>query len=165
MLEFQSLPDFVAEIQELKQMIVELDSDPDQNIGNLNALYAKVQGYLSRVAEILIEMHEALREARKAASGYKTAYALERAKLLSTSIEIQQLKNQSLQEAAVMTQLRSLFEQKEQAERDVDDLELLIKITQQKMDDLDKLNTNLSRQQKVVETLIGIGHQVKANRG
>ena len=46
----------------------------------------------------------------------------------------------------------------------IEDLDLSIDMVTVKREQLDKANTNLSRQQKVLDTLVGLGYPVHAQR-
>ena len=79
-------------------------------------------------------------------------------------LAVRKLKNKELQEAYVHEQVSELVDVKELIEDAIDSLDLLIDTFQIRKDDLDKANVNLSRQQKVVESLIGLGHPVQSHR-
>ena len=49
-------------------------------------------------------------------------------------------------------------------ERDLRDAEVCDDLFERR-DTLDKANTNLSRQQKVIETLVGLNYNVRSKRG
>jgi t-SNARE complex subunit (syntaxin) len=84
---------------------------------------------------------------------------------LTSREDIKGLRNKELQEAKVQEEVPELADLEEMIDSVIDDLDLMIDIVKEKKEELDKANTNLSRQQKVVESMIGLGYSVKYREG
>lgn len=156
---------FEAELDEVNTtMVLQLDAHPEEAVAEFNELYSEAQAYQSRVTSILISAYKEKRVWERFNAIAKSLYRKAKNRLYVTDDDIKSLRNKELQEAAVQEKIPDLTNVKEYIENNVEDLESIISIVKEKKEDLDKANTNLSRQQKVVETLVGIGYSVRANR-
>jgi uncharacterized protein YaaN involved in tellurite resistance len=154
---------FQAELNEVTQMRYALQEAPENSVHEFNELYARVQSLSSRVAEIIIQVYR--EKAWWQHHGYTAKKLYRKARTLYLQADdVRKLKNKELQEAYVHEQVSELVDVKELIEDAIDSLDLLIDTFQIRKDDLDKANVNLSRQQKVVESLIGLGHPVQSHR-
>ena len=155
--------DFTAEESEIAEISFSLLEVPEDSLHEFNVLYAQVQSYSSRVAAIIIQVYREKSWWQKQLYVAKKLYRKARTTYLRGP-EVRALKNKELQEAYVHEQIAELVDLKELIEEHIDSLDLLIDTFQIRKEDLDKANTNLSRQQKVVESLIGIGYPVRGSR-
>jgi len=155
---------FADEMDELGEMKIFLDEHPQEALAEFNLQYAHVQGYLSRLTDIIIRMYREKGEWQRMMHEANTLYRKERQRILASDITIKALRNKELQEANLHEQIPEVVDAKEYIENVIDDLELLIKIAEEKKQDLDRANVNLSRQQKIVEGLAGIGYPIQSNR-
>lgn len=155
---------FGSEIDEIKQMQVSLISDPEHEVVGLNVLYGTVQGFLSRITYILLQVYEEksvwLRYKHIADGLYRKAK-----NRLSAQENIRTAKNKEIQEALIQEEIPELSDIRDYIDFIIEDLDELSDIIKAKRDDLDKINTNLSRQQKVIDTLVGLNYPVTASRG
>lgn len=155
--------DFNYVFYELDNMQFSLMKHPDESLIEFNELYAQVQSYQSRLVNIIIE----IRKEKQIWLGYK--YTVDRffkklKSILFSRSDIQSLKNQELRESRIYTELDPVIAIQSTVEEVLRNLDYLIDICTLKKDDLDKANTNMSRQQKVIESLIGLGYPVNINR-
>jgi hypothetical protein len=152
---------FEGELDEIQSIKVMLKENPESDITEFNNLYSFVQSHVSRVAEIYISLlrEKGVWQRYKARS--KRLYRKARNRLLTTREDIKSLRNKELQEAKVQEEVPELADLEELIDSVIDDLDLMIDIVKEKKEELDKANTNLSRQQKVVESMIGLGYSVK----
>jgi peptidoglycan hydrolase CwlO-like protein len=155
---------FANDIQEILDMDFKLRPDPDNGMDEFNDLYAKVTSYQSRVAAIIIQIYREKAVWQKFYNRAKSMYRKNRNTLLGTHDEIRALRNKELQESAVQELIPELTDVKELIEDVLEDIDLLVTTVEEKKEELDKANTNLSRQQRVVESLIGLGHRVTPHR-
>ena len=155
---------FDKEIQEIASISFSLQKDPQEDVVTFNELYAFVQSHLSRVAAIVIDIYREKAWWQKRYHRIKRLYLKARTLMLHTRSEIKALKNKELQEAAIHEEIREVVDLMSIIENVIDDLELSIDMVTVKREELDKANTNLSRQQKVLDTLVGLGYPVHARR-
>ena len=155
---------FDKEIQEVTSVSLSLQKDPQEDVIVFNELYAEVQSHLNRISSIIVEMYREKAWWQKRQHTIKRLYLKARTLLLHTRNEIKALKNKELQEAAIHEEIREVVDLKSIIENVIEDLELSIDMITVKRDELDKANTNLSRQQKVLDTLVGLGYPVHARR-
>lgn len=151
--------DFSYVMEELSSIQLSLLDHPEENLFEFNVLYATLQSHVSRVTNIILDLRA---EKQFWISSFKYQvdklfYKL-RFNLLSSRIDIKALKTQELREAAISTELESIVEIRDIIEKAISDIDYLIKQCEIKRDDLDKANTNMSRQQRVIESLIGLGY-------
>jgi hypothetical protein len=152
---------FEGELDEIQSIKVMLKENPESDITEFNNLYSFVQSHVSRVAEIYISLlrEKGVWQRYKARS--KRLYRKASNRLLTSREDIKSLRNKELQEAKVQEEVPELADLEEMIDGIIDDLDLMIDIVKEKKEELDKANTNLSRQQKVVESMIGLGYSVK----
>ena len=155
---------FDKEIQEVTAVSLSLHKDPQEDVVVFNELYAEVQSHLNRISSIIVEMYREKAWWQKRYHTVKRLYLKARTLLLHTRVEIKALKNKELQEAAIHEEIREVVDLKSIIENVIEDLELSIDMITVKRDELDKANTNLSRQQKVLDTLVGLGYPVHARK-
>lgn len=149
--------EFSEVISELQSIDLKLLDHPDEDLFGFNELYAEVQSYISRVTSIILS----LREEKQVWLTFKyqadKLFSKMRYNLLSTRDDIKMLKSQELREASIFTELSQVIDIQSIIERSLSDLDYLVKQCEIKRDDLDKANTNMSRQQRVIESMIGLG--------
>jgi hypothetical protein len=155
---------FDKEIKEVASISFSLQKDPQEDVVIFNELYAEVQSQLSRISSIVIEMYREKAWWQKQYHIIKRLYRKARTLLLHTRADIKALKNKELQEAAIHEEIREVVDLMGIVENVIEDLELSIDLVTVKREELDKANTNLSRQQKVLDTLVGLGYPVHARR-
>lgn len=148
--------DFQADIQEVLCMDVELSQNPEADVAQFNVNYAKVQGYINRISTILINVYNEKAKWQRKKSVLAIMYERDKNLILTNNLEIQKLRNKDLQNAQVDVQLGDNVGVLAYVNSIVKDLEDLISIITIKKDALDKANTNLSRQQRIVESLANI---------
>lgn len=151
---------FDEEMTEVRSLSFSLFANPDEDITEFNRLYSELQSNISRVATVLIGVMSEKALWQKWLGRTTGLYRKARNRLLSTRSDIKELRNKELQEAKVHEEIPELIDLKELIERVIDDLDLSIDIIEVKKEELDKANSNLARQQKVVESMIGLGYAV-----
>lgn len=152
---------FESELVDVQGMDFDLEAHPEEDLAGFNELYAAVQGNLNRATSIIISIYQEKAVWQKFQQRVATIYRKKRTFFMSQDTT-KVLKNKELQEAAVHEQMPEVVSLKEIIENTIENLELLIDIVEERRDNLDKLNTNLSRQQKIVESLIGLNYPVIA---
>jgi len=155
---------FDDEMYEISIINMKLDRHPEEAVTEMNEMYSDVQTYLSRVSSILIEVYKEKSKWERFYARVNVLYRKAKNTLLHTRADIKSLRNKELQEASVQEEVKGLVDLRDYIENVKSHLEGLVIIAKEKRDDLDKLNTNLSRQQKVIETLIGLDYTVSATR-
>lgn len=151
------------ELVEITSMNVKLLKAPEEDMAGLNALYEQAQSYYSRTCSILISFITERRFWKKLEIKSDKLYARSRSYLLTTE-DLKNLRNQSLQEAQVDNTLQLLSSLVAIIKGSLSDVKELIEIAQIKLDELNNAITNLSRQQRVNESLIGLGYPVRTRR-
>ena len=154
---------FDAEIREIKEMVFTISEDPEENMISFNSLYARVTSYYSRACYILIAIESEKAVWQKFKSRASRMYRIQENTLLQDEA-IQSLRNKELQKATVETRIPDIVRMKILVEDVLDSLSTLSSIVKIKCDELDKAATNLNRQQRVIESMIGLGYQVKVRR-
>lgn len=157
--------DFQGELDEIRSITVELSSSPEESLDEFNNQYALLTAYVHRVASILIEVYAEKSYWQEFKSRSNSLYWRARNYLLTHREDIKKLRNKELQEASVHQEIPELVRISDYVDRKLQTLDTLISIFKEKKEALDKANSNISRQQKVVESLIGLGHPVVASRG
>jgi len=152
---------FNDEIEEIKKFRYALDKFPEEAFADIAILYAEVQGYMSRTTAILSSMYE-----HKVTLGYALGevtkiYKKARNRILSRDPDIPKLKNAGLQDAAINDKLVYIVDIMEDLSGQISFLEEIISIVQLREKDLDRANVNISRQQRLVESLIALNYGVK----
>ncbi|MFA5396487.1 MAG: hypothetical protein WC346_10815 [Methanogenium sp.] len=155
---------FDKELREIASIKVSLDESPQEDVVGMNSLYAQIQAQQSRVSAIIMDIYQEKAWWQRIFYRTKRLYRKARGILLNTRDDIKKLKNKELQEAALHEEIKELADLMDILEQVIDDLDLSIDLAIVKRDELDKANTNLSRQQKAIDTLIGLSYPVKAKR-
>ncbi len=156
--------DFTEDLNEIETLNTDLTENPEEGIVEFNIAYAKVQNDFNYVSDIHGKVLREIAIWQNFLSQANALYRRERNKILVKDKIIQALRNQSLQEAAVQEQLKEISDLKEQLENVVKDLKNISLIIENKKDKLDKAAVAFNRQQRNVETLIGLNYPVKAKR-
>jgi len=141
---------FNAELEEIEEFTYKLDDHPEEDVVGFNELYSKLQAYLSRTTSILISARREKANWQRLLSEANGFYKRVRSSFFAHRDDIQKLKNKELQEAQVEEAIPDLVDARRRAEDKIEELESIIEIFEEKRDELDKANTNLSRQQKAV---------------
>lgn len=157
--------DFTADLNVIEEVNSDLSPDPENGIIEFNTLYAEIQNNFNYVADVQGKVLREIAEWQRFLSQAIALYRRERNRILVNDKVIQALRNQALQEAAVQEQLPEITDLKEQLENIVRDLKSMSLIIENKKDKLDKAAVALNRQQRNVETMIGLNYPVKAKRG
>jgi DNA-binding HxlR family transcriptional regulator len=158
--------DFSKEIQEVKDINFKLDAHPEDDVVGFNELYAEVQAYQSRVTAILMDLHtEKARWMRYGQRSHRILRKL-RGHILATMTAdtLKALKNKEVIEATIQQQIPEWFDIQEYIDNVLENLDHLIDTVVLKRDDLGNANVNMSRQQKAVDTLVGLQYPVAARR-
>lgn len=148
----------------IQSLTFSITEHPEESVAEFNELYARVQSFHSRVTSILISILQEKAIWQRLYQRAKRLYRKARGGLLHSRKDIKELRNKELQEAAVHEEIRELVDVQEAIGFVLEDLDLLVEIVELKKEELDKANTNLSRQQKAVETLVGVGYPVQGAR-
>ena len=155
---------FDPEIEEVRKLTPHLEEAPEDDVAGFNTLYSVLQAYQSRTASIMFSVLQEKAWWIQQLHHVKRSYKRARAVLLHTRPEIKELRNKELQDAAISEEINEIVQLMSFLEDVIEDLELTVELLQVKQTDLEKANTNLSRQQKIVESLIGLGDPVRARR-
>jgi len=153
---------FEEELKEISEMNINIVEHPEEDVAGFNELYSIVQSYRSRVSSILIDIQKEKSVWQEYKSEAKSIYRRAHDVILTTQEEVKNLRNKELQEAKVRESVVSLVYIMEYLDIILDNLEMLLYVFREKKEDLDSINTNLSRQQKIVESLIGLNYPVIA---
>lgn len=157
--------DYLNIEKELKEYIVELDSDPSSvGVGSLNEKIAKVDGYMGRTVTILMN---AIANESKHNSLFGDIQELYN-KYLRIQLrqeDVAKLSNQNLRQAAAEDKIVDIGKLKYTAEKALNAAKTHTKICREKLNSLDSTNKDISRQITVIQTQIEIGEiQRKINR-
>ncbi len=155
---------------EINQIMIELDPSPDEDVAKFNEKYSFVQSQQNRITSILIELRNELKIWRGFRDELKIYYKKARNFALSEKPEIKALRNKELQEAAIQSEVSDLVDLVDGVDNIINSLEEDLDIVKLKKENLDTVNVNLSRQQKVVEDIMALngivgvrGAKVKLN--
>jgi hypothetical protein len=158
--------DFNAELQEIKSpdMQVKLLPEPEMAVDDFNILYARAQACRSRVSAI---MGDVLLIKSKWISRLSTAtwlYDVGQNHIYTTDQEpyshIRSAKNLAIQSAYIAECMPHLYDLCSSLKRFTQSIDVIYSVFKEKRDDMDEILTNLSRQQRNVETMIGLGGNV-----
>ncbi len=153
--------------EELNNILDELDPNPDIDIAIFNEKYSYVQSHHNRVCKILSELKKEYKTWQTFLGEARILYKKARNNILTNNKELQKLKNRDLQEAALQEEIPDLVDLVDRLEIIVNELKEEIGIVTLKADLIDKANTNINRQQKIVEDEIvlhyPVGVRVKVN--
>jgi len=153
--------DFAGVLPEIEGMQFSLMANPDDSLSEFMGLYSVLQAHQSRIVSIIITIRQEKQTWIKFKYSVDRLFKKLRNTLLSSRKDIQTLKSQELRDGKINEELEPLVNLQQIISGVFDDLDYLIEICELKRDDLDKANTNMSRQQKVVETLVGLGYPAK----
>jgi len=155
---------FSNELIEVESMVFTLLENPEESIADFNILYQRVQSYLTRCASILITINSTRSEWQSLKSKADRIYKRVQNYVFTNDATCKTLKNQGLQIAYAEEKMPSLVRLKDIIEQVIPDLKSLEDRVQIRLNDLDRANTNLNRQQKITEDLISLNHQVGTRR-
>jgi len=158
--------DFTRDLAEIRQIDFRLDAHPEDDVVGFNELYAAVQAHHSRVTKILMQLYREKGIWQRYRSRVKLYLRRKRNFILAgfTPVQLKQLKTKEVIEATIQERMPQWFDLMDRIEGVLEDLELLIDTAVLKRDELLNANVNMSRQQKAVETLIGLQYPVSARR-
>jgi len=151
--------DLYNKSNELKAISIELLKDPEEHMVAFNNLYAEAQSRYNRVCSILIDIIQEKSYWKRMHLTTDTVFKRARSYLLTTD-EVSTLRNQNLQEAKVSAELHLILTLNSICKTVLDDMKDMIEIANIQKDKLDNAITNMSRQQRVTESLIGLGYPV-----
>jgi hypothetical protein len=146
--------------EELNSIYANLDPNPDIDIALFNENYAYIQSQHNRVCKILSDIKQEYKIWQMFLGEAQILYKKAKNNILANTEEIRALRNKELQEAALQEKIPELVDLVDKLELIVDDMKEDIGIVEIKANLLDKANTNLNRQQKIVEDEIGLGYKV-----
>ena len=155
-----SRKDFTAELEETKGFRYALDDYPEEAISDLSILYAEIQSYLSRVTSILSEMYSYKSKLNELLRESKRIYKKARNSIFVNNAAVNKLKNQTLMEAFIDNYISDIVEVRDELEDSVDAVDDLIQIMLVHDKNLERANVNVSRQQRIIEVLIGLNYPV-----
>ncbi len=141
---------------EVNNINVDLDSSPDDEITVFNEKYAFVQSQSNRIISIIIDLRQELKIWKSLRARLSIFYKKARNFLLVKRPEIKTLRNKELQEAALQNELYDLTDVVNGVDSIIEELEDDLDILKLKKENLDSVNINLSRQQKVVEDMMAL---------
>lgn len=155
--------DIYSKLDEIKSVAITLIKAPEEELASFNELYANAQAAYNRVSAILIEfIGERAFWKRQLIIANKI---YNRAKnYLLTSDEIKNLRNKILQEARVEDELYLIVSLVATIKGTLDDIKDMVEIAIAKKEELDNAIMNMNRQQRITESLIGLGYPVKPHR-
>lgn len=156
---------FSPDLSEVREIKIKIEEHPEEDLAGFNELYSKVQAFRSRCSSILFDMYKERGIWKSYQHDLKRIYKKIKNQTLVERTDIQKLRNKELQEAAVETQMPITVRLLDLAEGKLEDIENEIDMVQIKLSDCDHAEMNLSRQQKIVEALIGIGYPVNPSKG
>lgn len=146
--------------EELDNIFDDLDPNPDIDIALFNEKYAYIQSHHNRVCKVLSNLKQEYKVWQTFFGEAKILYKKARNNILNNNKEIQKLRNKELQEASLQEQIPDLIDLVDKLEIIVDEMKEEIDIVTLKKDLLDKANTNINRQQKIVEDEIALHYPV-----
>jgi len=150
-------------LDEVHNISVVLMKTPEEEMVQFNSLYAEAQANYSRISSILIDFigERAFWKRQLVLAGK----IYNRAKnYLLTSDELKNLRNKVLQEARVENDLYLVVSLMSTVKGALEDIKDMVEIATVKKEELDNAIMNMNRQQRIVESLIGLGYQVRARR-
>ena len=128
-------------------------------------MYSEIHNQRARVSSILMDIYAARSDWKRLRHRVKRLYRKGKNTLLSSREDITKLRNKELQEAAVQQELPEITDLLESVEFVLDQFEDIVDIITTKRDEINALNMDLSRQQRVVELLMQTGYPVNNARG
>lgn len=155
---------FEAELQEIHDLNFRLDVEPESNVGDFNLLYAQVQAAHSRVTSIIVKMRDVLGTWKDLKYQADRLYKRSSNSILTTDVRVKNLRNQTLQQAAIDDMLADIVDIVELVNSEIDRLKHDISTAELKLGNIETANVNLNRQQKIVELMVGLQHTVYFNR-
>ncbi len=156
----QPLEDFENEIKEVLMFSCTLDQFPEEAFADISFLYAEVQSYLSRTSSVLSNMYVYKSKLGRLVREGNRIFKKAKNRILATEEDIRKLRNQSLQEAAINDKLYYIVDIIDSINNSLEYLSEQIDIVAIKEKDLDRINSNINRQQRHVESLIGLNYPV-----
>lgn len=157
---------FEAEIKEVRDIQFKLADHPEDDVVSFNELYAQVQANQSRVTAILMDLHNERAKWMRFQQRIKRIVRKLRNDILAgfTAERLKELKNKEVIEAQVQGKMPEWFDLEEYVENVLENIDHMIDTVVLKRDDLGNANVNMSRQQKAVDTLVGLQYPVMAKR-
>ena len=141
---------------------MELLKDPEEHMVAFNNLYAEAQSRYNRVCGILIDFIQEKSYWKRMYLITDKVFKRARNFLLITEA-VRTLRNQNLQEAKVESELYLILSLTNICKIVVEDMKDMIEIATIQKDKLDNAITNMSRQQRVTDSLIGLGYPVRTH--
>jgi len=150
-------------LDEVKAISVVLMKTPEEEMVKFNELYANAQASYSRVSSILIDFIGERAFWKRQLIMANKIYNRAKNYLLTTDT-LKNLRNKSLQEARVEDELYLVASLISTIKGALEDIKDMVEIAVVKKEELDNAITNMNRQQRIVESLIGLGYHVRTNR-
>lgn len=152
---------YEAELSEVRDISFQLQEIPEESVADFNMLYAWVQSYRSRISTILYNIHSDKATWKNYKYRVAQLYRKGKNKILTIREDIVALRNKELQEAAVQEELGMLVDIQELIKYRLEFLDDAMTMIAIKRDEITSADMDLSRQQRVVEILQGIGYPLR----
>lgn len=156
---------FQHDLSEIEEIKLQLEEHPEEDLVGFNELYSRIQASRSRATSILFNMYKEKGIWKSYQHNMKRIYKKIKGDIFVQDENIKKLRNKELQEAAVENQLPITIRLLHLIDSKLEDIDNEIDMVNLKVDNLDHMETNLSRQQHIVESLIGLGYPVRTARG
>lgn len=153
-----TVEDYKKYYEELPNYQVKLDADPlSKGLGSLNEKLADVQGKKDRVSTILIASVQNRQECEELLQDKKKVYEDALENILRTDSRIIELKSEKLRTSAANEHLKKELTEVLEAEKRYNRSDNFYKNVRHIYDNLESVNSNISRQIAIVESMIKIG--------
>lgn len=149
---------FEQELSTVRGLVFSLQEVPEESVADFNVLYAQIQGYRSWISSVLIDIHREKSAWKEFKYRSSQLYRKGKNRLLTMRKDIQGLRNKEMQEAAVQEELSLIVDMQEVIKFRIECLEDVADTVYIKRDEITAANMDLSRQQRVIEILQGIGY-------
>lgn len=144
--------------EELKTMQVPLDADPIQyGPKRLNDRTSMARNYATRCEGIQLTISQELQRRKRTLRGLKTQYDLLFKDLLANDVDVRSGKNVADRNATATMKLRDQFQEIDELEGRVQDLEMFLMVVKTKRGDLKDIQSRIRDQKSLVEDEIGLG--------
>ena len=153
--------DFLEEVEEVTAFKYSLDNYPEEAVADLSILYASIQGYMSRITHIITLMYSQKSNLNDVYRESKRIYKKAKNRILVSNLKVKNMSNQALRDAYVDDYLVDLVDIKDSLENKIENVEDLISIMTVHDKNLERANTNVSRQQRIIETLISLQYPIQ----
>lgn len=154
--------DYTAQVNEIRAIHVNLTGDPtNTGLTTFHKGLSEVQGFKSRISAIVSEVLADKAQWTTYASRLKEIYNTRKAEYL-TREEITKLRNVELQVSACERLMPHVTQLRQYIDETLAYVNNVLQILQEKANDLESINSNLSRQISVVQMQIDTGEIKRA---